>query len=685
MARYSVGIDIGGTFTDLVCLNEETGQVTNHKMPSTPPTFIEGVMEVLKKTGLDPKDMATFRHGSTIATNAILERKGAKTGLVTTEGFRDVLEGARGERPDVFDLTWDPAPPLVPRYNRQTVPERISFEGEVLTPLKESELKRIARIFKKRGIESVAVCFINAFMNPDHEKRTKAVLSKLLPGAFLCTSSEVFPEIREFERTSTTTVNAYLLPILDGYLTELESRTRAWGFRGDVLIIHSGGGVMSTHLARTIPARTCLSGPAGGVVGGAYIGSLAGQENLITFDMGGTSADLSLVWKGQPLFQPGFKVEFTIPIRFPCVDITTIGTGGGSIAWIDEGGSLKNGPRSAGAFPGPACYGRGGDEPTNTDAQVVHGVIDPEQFLGGAMSLDPVRARQAVENKIARALGMSVEEAADGILRLADANMINAVKLISVVRGYDPRDFAFVAFGGAGPMHAVSLAAELKIPKVIVPRYPGVTSAFGALRVDVRHDFIRPILKKSDQLSHTELARVYRDLEAEARRTLKGENIPLERVELHRLADVKYFPQSKYMTIPVPSGRVTKGTLDDIVNGFVTAYEREFGYRIPDDYAEVEISNARLSAVGVVPKGSLRKSRKKGSLKSALKGSRRVYFREAGGFTRTKIYDREGLGVGNRLSGPAIIEQPDSTTVLPPGAAATVDSYLNLIITPNGR
>ena len=682
MARYSVGIDIGGTFTDLVCLNEITGHVTNHKVPSTPPTFIEGVMEVLSLAVSNPKEMATFRHGSTIATNAILERKGANTGLVTTEGFRDVLEGARGERPDVFDLNWDPAPPLVPRYNRQTVPERIGFEGDVMTPLKESELKKIARIFRKRGIESVAVCFINAFMNPKHEQRAKEMLSGLLPDAYICTSSEVFPEIREFERTSTTTVNAYLGPILDRYLTDLETRTKAWGFGGDVLIIHSGGGVMSTKLARTIPSRTCLSGPSSGVVGGAYIGALAGHNNLITFDMGGTSADLSLVWKGDPLVQSGFKVEFTIPIRFPCVDITTIGTGGGSIAWIDEGGALKNGPQSAGAYPGPACYGRGGEQPTNTDAQVVLGVIDPELFLGGAMSLDADKARGAIERHIARRMEMSVEKAADGILQLADANMINAVKLISVVRGYDPRDFAFVAFGGAGPMHAVTMAAELKIPKVIIPRFPGVTSAFGALRVDIRHDFIQPILKKTDDLTHEELARTYRALEEEARQTLKSENIPLERVELHRLADVKYFPQSKYMPIPVPSGRITQKTLDDIVNNFNEQYLREFGYTIPEEFAQIEISNARLAAVGVVPKGTLRRSKKKGSTRAALRGTRKVYFRESGKFIKTNIYDRDGFGVGNRVKGPAIIEQPDSTTVLPPGSSAAVDAYLNLIVSP---
>ncbi|MEE8109536.1 MAG: hydantoinase/oxoprolinase family protein, partial [bacterium] len=625
MAKYSVGIDIGGTFTDLVCLNEETGRITNFKVPSTPPTFIEGVLEALGRAIPNPKEVHTLRHGSTIATNVILERKGARTGLVTTEGFRDVLEGARGERPEVFDLNWDPSAPLVPRYNRLTVSERVSYEGKVLTPLGEQELKRIARIFRKRGIESVAICFLNAFMNPRHEKRAKAILSKLLPDAYICTSSDVFPEIREFERTSTTTVNAYLGPILDRYLNELEAETKAWGFDGDVLIIHSGGGVMSTGAARTIPARTCLSGPSSGVIGGAYIGSLAGYENLITLDMGGTSADLSLVWKGRPLYRPGFDVEFTIPIRFPCVDITSIGTGGGSIAWIDGGGALKNGPQSAGAFPGPACYSRGGDQPTNTDAQVVLGVIAPDQFLGGAMTLDPDKARRAIEKNIARPLGMTVEEAADGILRLADANMINAVKLISVVRGYDPRDFAFVAFGGAGPMHAVSMTAELKIPKVIVPRSPGVTSAFGALRVDIRHDFIQPILKKTDLLSSEELARAYRDLEEEARQTLKKENIPLERVEFQRLADVKYFPQSKYMAIPVAPGRVTKKTLKEIEDHFLEQYQREFGYLIPDEYAEIELSNARLAAFGVVPKGSLRKTRKKGNPKDALKGTRRVF------------------------------------------------------------
>ena len=346
-------------------------------------------MEVLSLAVSNPKEMTTFRHGSTIATNAILERKGANTGLVTTEGFRDVLEGARGERPDVFDLNWDPAPPLVPRYNRQTVPERIGFEGDVMTPLKESELKKIARIFRKRGIESVAICFINAFMNPKHEQRAKDMLSGLLPDAYICTSSEVFPEIREFERTSTTTVNAYLGPILDRYLTDLETRTKAWGFGGDVLIIHSGGGVMSTKLARTIPlphvsfrpvqrrGRRCLYRSPRRTQQSHHIRYGRNQRRSFSRMEGRARS-----------FSRASRSSSPYPSAFPCVDITTIGTGGGSIAWIDEGGALKNGPQSAGAYPGPACYGRGGEQPTNTDAQVVLGVIDPEQFLGGAMSLD---------------------------------------------------------------------------------------------------------------------------------------------------------------------------------------------------------------------------------------------------------------------------------------------------------
>ncbi len=679
MGGYDIGVDIGGTFSDIVCIPEDGGEIVVAKVPSTPPAFIDGVLNVLKKVNVDPRGLKHFLHGSTIATNAIIERKGARTGLITTEGFRDVLEAARAERPDMYDLRWDPPAPLVPRPNRLGVRERVDYEGAVLEGLDEAGVRRAAELFERRGIEAVAICFLNAFMNPVHEQRAMAIVRTILPEAYLCTSSEVFPEMREFERTSTTVVNAYLGPIVDHYLRDLQAHIKAWGYDGEVMIVHSGGGMMSTDSARALPARTCNSGPAAGVIGGAYIGALAGFPNVITFDMGGTSADLSLIYRGEPLMQPGSKVEFTIPVRFPCIDLVSIGAGGGSIAWVDRAGTLRNGPQSAGASPGPACYNRGGTEPTNTDANLVLGRIDPEHFLGGKMTLHQDRAARAIQDRVAAVFGLSVEEAAEGIIRLADANMIEAIRLISVARGYDPRDFALVAFGGAGPLHAVALARELAIPTVVVPRFPGVTSAFGALRVDVRHDFIQAVFQRESEFDPDHLNRIYADLEDKARKTLRGEGLAAGQMHFARYADVKYFPQNKYLTMPVPEGTLGHREMRGVVQAYIERYQREFGYTIPTDIAEVEICSARLVASGSTRKAELPRVTGSGG-GGRPRMTRPVYFREAGGFVPADVLDKISLDPGARVAGPAVIEQMDTTIVIPPGATATVDTYLNVII-----
>ncbi|MBI3089498.1 MAG: hydantoinase/oxoprolinase family protein [Candidatus Tectomicrobia bacterium] len=683
MARYTVGVDIGGTFSDLVCINDESGEMTIAKVPSTPPTFIDGIMNVLAKAGIQLSEISVFKHGSTIATNAILERKGALTGLITTKGFRDVLEAARGNRPNIYDLRWAPPAPLVLRRHRLTVSERIDYEGNAIEPLNEEEVRRVAEIFKKRGMQSVAICFINSFMNPEHERRAKELVEELMPDVFVCNSNE-FPEQREFERTSTTVANAYLGPLVEDYYSELTKRAKNKGFRGDILVVHSGGGVISIDSAKKFPARTCQSGPAGGVMGGAFIGRLAGYENVITFDMGGTSTDLSLVYKGQPLYTPGTKVEFRVPVRYPSVDLEVIGAGGGSIAWIDVGGALKNGPQSAGAIPGPACYDQGGSEPTNTDANLVLGRLDPAAFLGGEMTLRPDLARAAIAEKIAAHFGMTVEEAAFGIIHIANTNMTNAIRRITVERGYDPRDFALVAFGGAGPLHAAALAQELSIPKIIVPVSPGVTSAFGVSLVHVKHDFIAPIIEKAASLSPERFNAVWAELEERAIRTLKEEDIPESAIELSRIVDVKYFPQTQYLSIPIDTKTYSREDIDRLVTTFTQRHEQEFGYTVPLEFVAVEIGNARIAATGNLPSPELRRYTQRGEASAALKGSRPVYFKEAGGFTESRIYERARLLPGAAFVGPAIIEQLDSTTVVPPSAAATVDDYLNLIIAVEG-
>ncbi|MFQ5912603.1 MAG: hydantoinase/oxoprolinase family protein, partial [Nitrospinota bacterium] len=481
MGRSHVGIDIGGTFTDLVVRDEGSGALSAHKVPSRPQNFIEGVMEALAKSGLAAESIDLLKHGSTIATNAIIERRGARTGLLTTQGMRAVLEAARATRADIADLAWSPSPPLVPRRHILEATERIDYEGTSLTPLDEDSVKEAGRIFRRREMEAIAVVFLNSFMNPAHELRAKAILQEICPDAFVCCSYEVLPEMREFERTSTTVASAYLGPIVDRYLDELISRFREWGYQREVLVIHSAGGLMTCQAARRMPARICQSGPAGGVQGAILVGKAAGFDNLITLDMGGTSADLSLVHQGAPLLTNAYAVEFNIPISLPVVDVKAIGAGGGSIAWIDPAGILKSGPQSAGAQPGPACYGAGGAEPTNTDANLVLGRLNPGTFLGGEQTIRPDLARRVIETKVGKHFGMSVEEAAEAILRVSNANMVNGIRLISVQRGYDPRDFLLVAFGGAGPLHAVDLARELNIPQVLIPPLPGVTSALGIL------------------------------------------------------------------------------------------------------------------------------------------------------------------------------------------------------------
>ena len=527
MRKLRVAVDIGGTFTDLVAYDEETRELSSFKTPSTPPTFIEGVLDALKKAEIEPGEIVAFKHGSTIATNAIIERRGAKTGLVTTKGFRDVLGAGRANRPDLFNSNWDPSPALVPRRHILEVDERIDYEGTILTELNEDDVRTAARKFKAREIESIAVAFLNSFMRDDHERRTKEILqAELGDEVAICTSSEILPEIREFERTSTVAANAYLMPVIDRYIDGLMARLAEWGYDGEVYVTHSGGGVATSSAARAVPARICHSGPAGGVIGGLLVGRSAGFESVITFDMGGTSADLSLVPQGTPTLAPEWRVDWNIPILFPAIDLVAIGAGGGTIAWVDTGGSLRAGPQSAGADPGPACFGKGNEEPTITDAHLYLGRLNPETYLGGDLEIDRDLAEKADRRASPRSSGLSPPEAASGILRIANANMTSATHLISVERGHDPRDFALVAGGGAGPLHAVEIARELGLPHVVVPPTPGVTSALGILQVDLRHDILKPVLQQAGQIDPMELAKTYVELGAQALEILENGGDP---------------------------------------------------------------------------------------------------------------------------------------------------------------
>lgn len=680
MSRYIVAVDIGGTFSDLVSLDRETGELRHAKVPSTPPTFIEGVIDALNKVGLDPPEMAVFKHGSTIATNAIIERKGARTALVTTEGFRDILGAGRADRTDHFDLSAIERPPLVPRRDVLGVRERVDYEGTPVVPLDEASLARAVDLLAKRDIEAVAVVYLNSFMNPEHEFRTVEAIREALPEAYVCCSYDILPELKEFERTSTTTVNAYIGPIVDRYLSDLTRELAEWGFRNETFIIHSGGGVMSLDAARRLPARTCMSGPAGGVVGAAYIGALAGYRNVLSFDMGGTSCDVGLITGGEPGQTAGWKIEHKVPVQFPAVDVSTIGAGGGTIAWIDKAGSLRSGPQSAGARPGPAAYATGGTEPTNTDANLVLGRLNPATFLGGELPLDPKLAEAAIRERIAEPLGLGLEEAAEGILRVSNANMVNAARLVTVERGHDPRDYALMAFGGAGPVHAAYVASELNIPTVLVPLNPGIASAFGQLRVEIRDDYQRPLLKKHAETTPELLDKVFGELEERARESLVREGIAPEDITLERSVDLKYYPQTTYLNFRVPDGSIDEGTIDALVEQFLERHEREFGYSVSLEFTSVEFVNARVTALGPAPIGELQERDETGRAEDALAGTRKVHFAEAGGWVETKILDRERLHRGATFAGPAIVEEGDSTTVVPPGATVEVDAYRNMVI-----
>lgn len=676
MSRYRVAVDVGGTFTDLIVHDEDTGSVAVAKTASIPNDPAAAIMAALAKAEIAPRDMAFFAHGSTVGTNALITRRLPRTAVVATAGFRDVHEIRRGTKPDLWDAYSDVAPPYVKRRDRFEVPERVDYAGATLTPLDEDAARSVARKIRERGYESVAVTFINAYMNGDHEARMKAIIAEEAPGVFCCTSYEILPEVFEHERFSTTIINACLAPVVSRYLTSLTEQLRDGDYQGDVLVLHSGGGVMTAEAISRNAARIAVSGPAAGAMAGAFFARQCGFENAISLDMGGTSADISLMYAGEVRVSNEWSVEFGYPIMFPSIEIVTIGAGGGSVAWIDPGGSLRNGPQSMGADPGPAAYQRGGQEATNTDANLVLGRLSPKGLLGGAMPLDREAAERAVSDKVAKPLGYDAVRAADAVIQVANANMADAVRLVSIRRGYDPRDFCLVAFGGAGSVHAAHLARELDIPAVVVPPYPGITSALGCLLLDVRHDLFRTYLTSAEGASSEALEREFEKLEEEARERLAVEGITGERVHLRRLMDMRYVGQWRSLTAPVstPLGE----NLDASLARFHEEHQREYSFSDLDQ--RVEIYGLRVVGLGLVDKPEFPRLESGGALAAAKSGEREVYFGEAGGFRTTAVYDRAALAAGTTFDGPAIVEQMDSTVVVPPDWRAEVDDYGNIVL-----
>ena len=673
MTKLRVAVDIGGTFTDICILDEDSGALRVAKTASTPDDPLVGAMRGLGEANVDLRDVTLFSHGTTVATNALITRRLPPAAMICTEGYRDVIEIRRSNKEDLWDTYKDVARPYIRRRDRLTVRERIDHGGRIATPLDEADAREKARILRKRGVDAVAVCFMNSFINPAHEVRVKEILEEELPGVEITTSSETLPEIFEHERFSTTVVNAILSPVVGGYVARMNEALQQGGYASDLLMLHSGGGVMTPATAGQFAGRLAGSGIAAGAIASRHIAMLCGYENSIGLDMGGTSCDVSLVFGGESRVTKDWHIEFGYPIRFPSIEVLTIGAGGGSLAWIDDAGSLHNGPQSAGADPGPACYGRGNTVPTNTDANLALGRLGTS-LAGGQIELDRAASEAAVQSGVAEPLGMEPVAAAKAIVSVANANMADAVRLISISRGYDPRDFALVAFGGAGALHGVALARELSIPTVIVPPNPGVTSALGCLLVDVRHDISQTYLAAAADADPADIEARFGAMEAEAHSRLVKEGVAEADMLLQRSIDMMYQGQWRSLQVPVASPFTS---VPDAVGAFHADHDREYAFRRDD--TPVELFRLSLAAIGTVAKAELMRHAANGA-KAVAESSRMVDFDEVEGGVETPIYSHDGLPAGAVIEGPAIVEQLDSTTVVPPGVRAEVDEWLNIRI-----
>ncbi len=678
-----IGIDIGGTFTDFVC---RVPNQPDHvfKIPSTPAdpsrAVLEGIAETLERTGLAPDRIERIVHGTTVATNAVLERKGAVTGLITTAGFRDTLELGRQIRTAIYDLELDAETPvfLAPRARRMEVRERVAASGEVVVPLVEADVADAADALVSQGCTAIAICFLFSYQNPAHERRAAEIVAARHPHVTLSLSSEVDPAFREYERTAVTTFDAYIKPVLTSYLSRMAGQLAAARVRAPLQVMQSLGGVSAAGTSTNRPVRLFLSGPAAGVIGGGEAARAAGVEDVITVDIGGTSCDIALVSAGKPLVRPDGRID-GYPVRVPMVDVNAIGSGGGSIAWIDAAGGLRVGPDSAGADPGPASYGRGGRRPTVTDASLVLGFLNPDYFAGGSVPLDPDLAEHAIRSRIAEPLGLSTMQAAHGIHRVVNAQMAEGMRLVSIRQGFDPRNFALVALGGAGPVHAVPLAEELAIETIVVPRHPGVLSAAGLLSAPIEHEVAMGFPNDLNDTTIDVLRRAFTELDVRCTRLMEAEEVAAGEVHVSHAADICYVGQSHYLQVEVNLD--APDPIADLYRRFIATHEQVFGYAAESPARLVNLrsahraggSNAAASpaaAAGASPRGAHERS---------------VVLRDAAAPQRVPVLDRTALAPGQCLEGPAVIEQTDTTTVIHDGWSARVHDGGHLLLTRNGR
>ena len=687
-SRMRLAADIGGTFTDIAGFDEDAGTVLFGKALSTPDSLVEGIEGGVARAGAGFADAGLFLHGSTIAINTILERTGARTALITTEGFRDVYEIGRINRPDSYNLFFQKHEPLVERALRFEVGERVLASGEIEHPLDDAEVAALGRRIDGLGMEAVAILFLHCYRNPDHERRAKTILEQAHPHLFVSASHELSQEYREFERTSTVVANAYIGPKVRAYIGEIDDRLKQAGFAGSFLVVQSTGGLYEAEEARRHCVRMLESGPAAGVIGTRALCAALGLENAIAFDMGGTTAKAGVIYKGEALTTGAALLggyEKALPVQIAMMDIFEVSAGGGSIARVDEDGALHVGPQSAGAAPGPACYGLGGTEPTVTDANLLLGRLGARRFLGGEMILDEETAETAMRERVADPLGMETIRAADGILRIATTAMSYAVKGVTTERGLDVGDFALVAYGGAGPLHASAVARELGISRVVIPRAPGLFSAFGMLFSDLRYDFVRTWFTALETAPFDEVETVYRAMEDDGRAAIAAASVAPDEVTVKRAADMRYVGQEHAVTVDLPMDVFENRDREAIKAHFDAMHELRYGTNAPAENAE--IVSLRTTVTGVMRKPAFETVKTGGPEPSgaARRGKRPVYFDEAGGFVDTPTYVREALLAGNRIEGPALVEEHASTTVVMPGDTLEADRFGNLVITVNRR
>ena len=678
-----VGVDVGGTFTDVFYLDERTGRFGIGKVPSVRDDIAKGFLQGIAASVAEPATIGSVVHGTTVGTNALLERKAARTGLITTNGFRDVLEMRRRDRPNTWGL-WGSYRPVVTRDLAIEVDERVLADGSIRKPVDSDEVTRAALALLQRGCEAVGIVFINAYANDANERAALEAVRAVWPNPHVNASSLILPEIREFERASTTALNVCLQPIFGAYLEGVEAGFARQGIDAELLIVQSNGGVMSVDTARSLPVRTTLSGPAAGVIAGARIAEAAGFANVITCDMGGTSFDVALVAEGKSACCLQTAIDFGLVVRTPMIEITTIGAGGGSIAAVDRGGYLAVGPESAGADPGPACYGRGNDRPTVTDANLVLGRINPGRPIGGGLDrLDADAAAAAIGKHVAAPLGLDVEAAAEAIVKVANSNMAGAIRLVSIERGYDPKIFAAMPFGGGGALHVGALIREVGLASALIPRFPGVTSALGCVIADMRHDFVHTINRPLDDLDVRALDAEMAETAERGLALLRRSGADLERLEIAFELDMSYIGQTHTVPVPLPArlaGGATDVSAGMIRTAFDTAYRKTYG-RVLEGIG-VRLLSLRTAVIGIRPKFDLAilGPAPDATLEAARRGSRRVWWE--GGWHETAVYDRIALPVGATIPGPAILEQDDATIFIDPGLAATVDRLGNVIARP---